>query len=661
MKKIAQILLPLAFDQSFSYFIPDNLEIDIGNLVLVNFRNKEIYGLVTEITADQEQHSFKIKEIIKKEEDVKINSDLIQLINFAASYNLGAKGLFLKLAISTLNGSNIKVKKARKQNNFDNINIDNFHLKNLSPSQQKAANFLQEELVKNQHNVTLIDGITGSGKTEIYFHALAKILRQESGQILILLPEIVLAEALAKRFSEQFGFEAPIWHSKISNSKKRDIFYAINNGKIRILIGTRSALFLPFSDLKLIIIDEEHESSFKQEDIVNYHGRDMAILRGSIAKIPVFLSSATPSIETFVNIQSHKYQHLKLDNRFFHSHQSDVKIIDMKREKLDSSHFISPSLKEAISICLSENKQSLLFLNRRGYAPLTLCRSCGFKISCKNCSSYMSFHQAKKTILICHHCGYQENPNKNCSNCNDHNFVTLGAGVERIEQEIKEYFPQARTVILTSDTIENHQEAREIFEKITNNEIDIIIGTQIIAKGHHFPHLELVGIIDADGSFNNGDLRACEKSFQLLTQVIGRAGREKYQAKIFLQSYNSSNLVFQFVAKNNRDDFFKMEIEGRKLAQMPPFSKMIAIIFIAKNEELAIKNAKNILRQFPSQDNIEIFGPAPMPISKIRQHYYYRLLVKGSKNLNLQKLVRDIVDNAKIDSQVRVKIDVDPL
>lgn len=725
-KLTAQILLPIIFDKSFSYYVNDAFNIEVGDVVLVNFMNRNCYGIVTKVEEELEKSNFKMKTILAKDDELKISPNLIKLIEFAASYNLAPKGLFLKLAISILNSSKIKensqvfckinknppqnvkitpkrqeiidlfgkkseillseivnlaktssstvnslvkngiltkeIKKiAQKREKFPEIEPNLFKLKELSSDQQNAADFLNKKIAQNQHSVTLVDGVTGSGKTEIYFNVISKILKEKSGQILILLPEIILVNQLIKRFENIFNFKPQIWHSKINNNQKRDIFYALNNGEIEILISTRSAIFLPFSNLKLIIIDEEHEASFKQEDIVNYHGRDMAIARAKFENIPVILSSATPSLETFVNAKSGKYEHLILKSKFFNNKKTQIELVDMKNSDLEKGCFISKELEKEMQNCLENKKQILLFLNRRGYAPLTLCKSCGHKISCKDCSSYMSYHQSLNK-LICHHCGSESKFNIACENCEEEDsFVTLGAGVERIHEEVKSLFPLSKTALMTSDSLNNQEESTKIIEKIINNEVDVIIGTQIIAKGHHFPNLSLVGIIDGDSSFNNANLRAGEKSFQLLTQVIGRAGREKHPAKIFLQSYNINNLVFKYIIEQNRDDFFNLEIQNRQIMQMPPFGKMIAIIFISKNEDLAINCGKMIVSHFPNQENIEIFGPAPMPISKIRKNYYYRVLVKSDKKLNIQKLINNIISSFKTPNQVRIKIDVDPL
>ncbi len=727
-KLIVQILLPIIFDKSFSYYAKDGLAIEVGDVVLVNFMNRNIYGLVTKIEEETKKEEFKIKTILGKDNNITIGKNLIKLIEFAASYNLAPKGLFLKLAISILNSSKDKennqifyqinrdilasgdlritlkrqqiidlfcekseislmeilesaqisssiinsLVKSRfliknvKKTQLERIKIQEidpslFDLKELSEQQQKAANFLKAKIDEDKHSVTLVDGVTGSGKTEIYFEVISKILKEKSGQILILLPEIILANQLVKRFEAVFNFKPEVWHSKINNNQKRDIFYRINNGEIKILISTRSAIFLPFSNLKLIIIDEEHESSFKQEDIVNYHGRDMAIARAKFENIPIILSSATPSLETFVNAKTGKYAHLILKSKFFDNQKAQIFLVDMKKSGIEKDCNISSQLKKEIANALENKKQTLLFLNRRGYAPLTLCKACGFKISCLHCSSYMSYHQ-KIDRLICHHCGDESKIKISCTNCEAENsFVTLGAGVEKIHEEVRSLFPQSRIALMTSDTLKNSTESTKIIEQIINNEVDIIIGTQIIAKGHHFPHLALVGIIDGDSSFNNANLRTGEKSFQLLTQVIGRAGREKHPAKIFLQSYNIDNLVFKYIVTQNRDDFFNLEIQNRQILGMPPFGKMIAIIFISKEENLVIDFAKMIAQKFPIQDNIEVFGPAPMPISKIRKNYYYQLLVKSDKKLNVQKLIKNIISSQKIPNQLMIKIDVDPL
>ncbi|MDA0901945.1 MAG: primosomal protein N' [Proteobacteria bacterium] len=659
-KIIVTVLLPLPFDHGFSYFADANLHLKVGDMVQVPFRKKEIYGVVVAVDDKVDFDHKKIKSIIKKDENLHISDKLLKLVQWAANYNLAPQGLMLKLAISTVNSAANKVKK-KQEKQFGQPQIDDLKLKELSDSQKQAADFLNQRIVDNQYSVTLIDGITGSGKTEVYFASIAKILQQDQeGQILILLPEIILTTQLIDRFTEQFGFAPQIWHSKVGESKKRDIFYGINNGKIRVLIGARSALFLPFKQLRLIIVDEEHEASFKQEDLVNYHGRDMAIVRAKMEEIPIFLASATPSLESYLNAKNGKYHHLVLDQRFAKNQHIEIDLVDMRQKKLPSGSCISAALVKQLGQALAENKQSLLFLNRRGYSPLTLCKACGYKVVCPNCSSYATYHY-KNHRLICHHCGLQNSLPNDCPQCHEtDSLITCGAGVEKVEEEVLQHFPQSRIALMTSDNVTNLQEAEELVNKILNHEIDVIIGTQIIAKGHHFPDLALVGIIDGDGSFQNANLRTAERSYQLLTQVIGRAGRDKYQGKVVLQSYNPQNVVFKNIINNDRDKFLESEANNRQIMNMPPFSKMVAVIFNAFDEEQTIKTAKMVLQQFPVQSDIEVFGPAPMPLTKVRNRYYYRLLIKAENRLNIQKLIAQVLAKITVPSTVRIKVDIDP-
>lgn len=661
-RRIIEVLLPLPFDHGFSYFLPENLEVKIGDIVKVPFRRTEIHGMVINLfTNNQDLDYRKIKTIINKNDILNINPKLLEFIRWVSNYNLIPLGAVLKLTISILNSDKTKKFQSLKKSIYEIIDPSKFNLKSLIQEQKTAADFLIKKIEEKKHSVTLLDGVTGSGKTEVYFAAIAKILAKNHGQILILLPEIALTSQLISRFENQFHFTPNLWHSKIAPSKKRDIFKGIINGEVRVLIGARSSLFLPFKELSLIIIDEEHDTSFKQEDIVNYNGRDMAVLRGKIDEIPVILSSATPSLESFINAKNGKYEYLNLSQKFSHDKITKIDLVDMRKEKLNKNSYLSDALKKELLENLEHKKQSLLFLNRRGYAPLTICKNCGYKIGCPNCSSYLTTHQ-KLNKLICHHCGYNTKPSNKCNSCNiEDSLISYGAGIEKIKEEILHNFPNSRIAIIASDNITSLEEAENIIQKILNHEIDIIIGTQIIAKGHHFPALSLVGIIDGDGSFYNANLRTLERSYQLLTQVIGRAGRDKYHGKVILQTYNPENLVFQNIINSSRDEFLEMEIKNRESAEMPPFNKMAAILISALKEKDIIDTAKLIIKQFPIQDGIEIFGPAPMPVTRIKNRYNYRILVKTRKNINIQKLISSSLQFIQLNHQIRIKIDIDPI
>ncbi len=658
---LCQILLPVPFDYGFSYFVAEDLLLEVGDIVKVPFRNKEIFGVVVGFDQENNVDEKKIKTVIAVDQRIKFSRQLLEFISWVAGYNLIPQGLVLKLSLAILNSSKEPKRKGDRECVIKDTKIK-IELKSLSENQQKAADHLLTKTAEQKFSTILLDGITGSGKTEIYFQAIAQILQKsDNSQILILLPEIALTSQLCKRFHQQFGFEPDLWHSKISPAKKRNLFFRIANSSCRVLIGARSALFLPFNNLQLIVVDEEHDASFKQEDMVNYHGRDMAIMRAKIEDIVIILSSATPSLESYLNAKNNKYQLIKLEQRFGQEQKTAINLLDMRQEKLAKNQFISSALKNLLQENLKTNRQSLLFLNRRGYAPLTLCKKCGQKVACKNCSSYLTFHQ-KTNRLICHHCGSSNRFNNLCNNCGEKDcLVNCGVGVEKLREEVLGYFPDARIGLMNSDNIKNNSDAENLIEQILEHKIDIIIGTQMIAKGHHFPSLALVGIIDGDGSFIGGNLRTLERSFQLLTQVIGRAGREHFQGQVVLQTYNPENSVFKNIIENKRDEFLEGEIRGRQAMNFPPFSKMATIILSGHDENLVVDFAKFVLRKFPINKAVEVFGPAPMPITRVKNRYHYCLNIKVERKVNLQKLIVDCLSKVKAPSQIRVKIDIDPI
>jgi primosomal protein N' (replication factor Y) (superfamily II helicase) len=662
MVQIYEILLPLPFGHGFSYFGDEDLALEIGDVVKVPFRGRETHGMVLKEGNFNGFDEKKIKHIIGHSV-LKLDAKLVEFIRWVANHNMAPQGLILKLAIATLNNSK-EPKKPRKQKPEKSIKIN---LKELNEQQKEAADFLNSKIDENKFSATLLDGVTGSGKTEVYFQNIAHILQNSAkvekmidAQILILLPEITLTSQLCSRFEERFGIEASLWHSKISPAKKRDLFWQITSGKCRVLIGARSALFLPFKNLQLIIADEEHDASFKQEDVVNYQGRNMAVMRAKMENIPIILSSATPSLESFVNAQNGKYHLLQLQSRFGQKQKTNVRIIDMRQEKLPSGQFISAPLQKALQENLAQKKQSLLFLNRRGYAPLTLCRACGVKVECRNCSSYLTLHH-KINRLICHHCGFGQRTPKNCQSCGaEDKMASCGVGVEKLQEQVQEMLPEAKIGLMTSDAIKTIKDAQNLLEEILAGEIDIIIGTQMIAKGHHFPALSLVGIIDGDGSFLGGSLRVAERSFQLLTQVIGRAGRGNFAGEVILQSFNPQNAVFDNILNGNKEDFLNNEIATRQQLGLPPFAKMALIIFSGNDENLVIKSAKETVKNFPINPKVSIFGPAPMPITRVKNRFHHCLNVKVDLTVNLQKLIKDTLTRCNIAGGVMVKVDIDP-
>ena len=529
----------------------------------------------------------------------------------------------------------------------------------LSLDQEAAAEQLKKAVNENAYRPILLDGVTGAGKTETYFEAVAETLKQ-GRQVLILLPEIALSNAFLCRFKSRFGCAPALWHSNLTPTQRRVTWRGVAEGECKVIAGARSSLFLPFQNLGLIIVDEEHDPAYKQEEGVIYNARDMAVARAHMGKIPIALVSATPSLETIHNAWNGRYQHLHLPDRFGGARLPDIKIIDMKNDRPERQHFISPTLKKAIADNLAAGEQSLLFLNRRGYAPLTLCRACGHRMECPRCSAWLVEHK-KSGRLQCHHCDYQIGIPKTCPICAaPDSFVVCGPGVERIFEEAKAAFPEARTMILASDTAETGDQLRTMLDDIKNHKVDIIIGTQIIAKGHHFPNLTCVGVIDADLGLNGGELRAAERTYQLLHQVAGRAGREQKKGHVYLQTWMPEHRIMKALANGERDQFLEVEAYEREQARMPPYARLAGIIIAGRDESEVRNIAQALGRAAPQAPNFQTFGPAPAPFAKLRGKYRYRLLARSDKAINIQKTIGAWLKSVKIPSTVRVSIDIDP-
>jgi len=529
----------------------------------------------------------------------------------------------------------------------------------LSEAQQAAADELKRYVAKNEFQAALLDGVTGAGKTEVYFEAVAAAIAQGK-QALIMLPEIALSNAFLDRFRSRFGCAPALWHSGLSAGQRKNTWRGVAEGHTKVVVGARSALFLPYHDLGLIIVDEEHDPAYKQEDGVIYNARDMAIVRAHMGKIPIVLVSATPSLETMANVWSERYRLLHLPDRHGAAALPTMHVIDMKQDKPPKQHFISPILKDALARNIEAGEQSLLFLNRRGYAPLTLCRTCGHRMNCPRCTAWLVEHR-QTGRLTCHHCGYFMPVPKACPECEDKDsFAACGPGVERIFEEVKEYFPDARTVILASDTAEDSEKLRTLLADIRAHKYDIIVGTQIIAKGHHFPRLTLVGVVDADLGLQGGDLRAAERTFQLLHQVAGRAGRESLPGHVYLQTFLPGNKVMKALAGHDRDDFLATEAAEREAARMPPYTRLAGIVVSGKDEQLVLETARELGKCAPQAQGIQTLGPAEAPFYRLRGNYRRRLLVRADKTLNIQQGIAQWLEQVKIPSTIRVYVDIDP-
>lgn len=533
---------------------------------------------------------------------------------------------------------------------------------NLTDEQKEAAVQLVGE-IGNGFNVTLLDGVTGSGKTEVYFEAVARAL-ELGQQVLILVPEIGLTSQWLGRFERRFGVKPAKWHSALGNRERIDTWKAVIEGRAKVLVGARSALFLPYQNLGLIVVDESHDQSFKQEDAVNYQGRDMAIVRAKYEQIPIILSTATPDLETVVNVEEGKYDIVELKSRFAAAVLPEIKIIDLKQDKPVRGSWgvswLAPTLANALKENLERQEQSMLFLNRRGYAPLVICRDCGHRIQCPNCTAWLTEHR-RVGNLVCHHCGYVTPIPKECPECHSETGLTAcGPGVERVAEEVKFRFPTARVKILSSDITTNFAEVSQVIHEMEEGNVDILIGTQILAKGHHFPSLTLVGIVDADLGLMGSDLRASERTFQLLSQVAGRAGRGEKKGIVYLQTLYPENAVLQALVENNREKFLALEKKTRRLLKMPPFGKLAAVIVSGPNQEETEKTALWLGQTAPNNEFVSTLGPAPAPIFMLRNKFRYRLLLKTAKNIRIQDVLRDWLKRIKIPGRVRVEVDIDP-
>jgi primosomal protein N' (replication factor Y) (superfamily II helicase) len=535
-----------------------------------------------------------------------------------------------------------------------------FAVPDFTAAQAEAGAALRAGVRAGQ-SVTLLDGVTGSGKTEVYFEAVAEALAC-GRQSLILMPEIALTAQFLDRFAARFGARPAEWHSQVSPRRRSRAWHAIAAGEVSVVAGARSALFLPYADLGLIVVDEEHDGAYKQEDGVHYHARDMAVVRGHLAKIAVVLASATPSIETEVNARRGRYRRQRLPQRFGGAQLPSTEAIDLTREGPPRGRFVAPRLAAAVKMALAREEQALLFVNRRGYAPLTLCRACGFRFSCTNCDAWLVDHRFRRQ-LVCHHCGFFTPRPPSCPKCQaSESLVACGPGVERLAEEAAALFPKARIMVLSSDLVTTAQHMHEELKEIAEGRVDIIIGTQLVAKGHHFPKLNLVGIVDADLSLANGDPRAAERTFQLLHQVTGRAGRETGRGQGYLQTHQPHHPVMRAIVAGDREAFYATEIEMRERTYYPPFGRLASLIVSAPDRSAAEGFARRLAGAAPPDEAAKVLGPAEAPIAVIRGRYRFRLLAKAARGFDLSGYLRGWLRRApKAQAGVRLEVDVDPV
>lgn len=538
----------------------------------------------------------------------------------------------------------------------------------LTAEQADAVAHLRAQLDSGDFAVTVLDGVTGSGKTEVYFEALASTLAA-GRQALVLLPEIALSSQWLQRFQARFGVAPGIWHSDLSQRERRLTWRAVAEGDVRVVVGARSALFLPYPDLGLIVVDEEHDGSYKQEDGVAYHARDMAVVRARSGKFPVVLASATPSLESLTNVQAGRYEQIQLNRRHGGALLPDVALVDLRRDppkRLEGvpgaagQSWLSGALIAAVEETIAAGEQAMLYLNRRGYAPLTLCRTCGHRLECPNCTAWLVEHRLMRR-LQCHHCGFSAALSDSCPACGtEGSMAACGPGVERLGEEVARRFPEARQAVMASDTLTGPAAMAELVEAIQAGEVDILIGTQIAAKGHHFPGLTLVGVVDGDLGLHGGDLRAGERSFQLLQQVAGRAGRAERPGRVLVQTAEPDHPVMQALKDGDRDRFMTLESDQRQRAGLPPFGRLAAVILSGPDQRQLDDFARGLLSRLPAGQSVKVLGPAPAPLAILRGRHRRRFLVKGPKETPLQDYLAAWLGGLKLPGQLRLRIDIDP-
>ena len=719
--RVVDVLVPVALDQTYSYRVPAGLDLAVGDVVAVPLGARgQTMGVVwADNAAPNPRLHNRLKDVADKLAVPPLKGELRQFVDWVAGYTLASRGMVLRMALRMgehlgpgrervgvrlagpppqrmtaararvlgLFGDGLVRSKAEAAQEagvsvgvIDGL-IDEGTLETLvlapeklieppdpdfrkpefSLGQLAAADALRTTVTQGGYTVTLLDGVTGSGKTEVYFEAVAENIRRKR-QTLILMPEIALTAQFLDRFSARFGARPAEWHSQLSPRKRARAWAAVAANEVPVIVGARSALFLPYADLGLIVVDEEHDPAYKQEDGAHYNARDMAVVRGSIAKIPVVLASATPSVESEVNARRGRYRHVHLPERFGGAHLPMVEAIDLRREGPPRGRFIAPRLAEAVQLTLERGAQALLFLNRRGYAPLTLCRACGFRLQCPNCDAWLVDHRFRKR-LVCHHCGFSMPPPAECLNCHaTDSFAAVGPGVERLEQEAAELFPQARILVLSSDLVESMERLRAELDDVAQGRFELVIGTQLVAKGHHFPKLNLVGIVDADLGLGNGDPRAAERTFQLLHQVVGRAGREEGRGVGYLQTHQPEHPVMKALISGDREAFYKNEIEQRERTHYPPFGRLASLVISANDRHAAESYGRALVAHAPKDDAVRILGPAEAPIAVVRGRHRFRLLVKSSRAFDLSAYLRDWLGRApKPRGNVRLEVDVDPM
>ncbi len=717
--RFVDVMVPVALNQTYSYRVPAGIELTPGDIVSVPLGARDTMAVVWADNANPEPRLHnRLKDVGEKFEAPALRDELRSFVDWVSTYTLSARGMVLRMSLrmgenlgpervrlgvrlvgappqrmtparrrlievvsdGLLHGKSDAAHEAGVSGGVVDGLVDegtlsvevmpkpppqpapdpSFAVPDFSPEQQAGAEAMRALIARDAFHVALLDGVTGSGKTEVYFEAVAETVRR-GRQALILMPEIALTGQFLDRFSTRFGVRPLEWHSELTPRTRARNWAAIAAGEALVVVGARSALFLPYADLGLIIVDEEHDQAYKQDDGAHYHARDMAVVRAHIAKIPVVLASATPSVETEVNARKGRYQRVVLPSRFGGQHMPHIQSIDLRRAAPARGRFISPPLAEAVRTTIERGEQALLFLNRRGYAPLTLCRACGHRFSCNICDAWLVDHRFRQR-LVCHHCGFSTPRPQQCPHCGaEDSLAAIGPGVERLQEEAAALFPEARSMVLSSDLITSIEAMRAELTEIAEGRVDVIIGTQLVAKGHHFPRLNLVGVIDADLGLGNGDPRAAERTFQLLNQVIGRAGREQGRGIGYLQTHQPDHPVIKALIANDREAFYDTEIEARERTGYPPFGRLASLIVSAGDRPTAEGFARKLVAIAPMDEKVQVLGPAEAPLAVIKGRYRFRILVKSARGYDLSAYLRDWLAAApKTTGNLKLEVDIDP-
>jgi len=715
----ARVLLLNAALGPLDYRVPDTMNVEAGSIVVAPLGPRQLLGVVWEpdrMPSDAEVGDNRLRPLLAAADAPPLREPLRRLVEWTADYYLAPPAAVLRMTLastSALEGartaveyratgsvpprltpqreqalerigdrqglirelaahadvSDAVIRGLVKSGALEAVQVDidspfpvpdpGHGVPELSPDQRAAADALVADVAAHRFQPTLLDGVTGSGKTEVYFEAVAEAIRQ-GRQCLVLLPEIALTEPFLKRFAQRFGCEPVAWHSGLRSSQRRRAWRAIASGQALVTVGARSALFLPYRNLGLIVVDEAHETSFKQEDGVHYHARDVAVMRGRFEGCPIILASATPAIETRQQVELGRYAELQLPGRFGAAELPTIEAIDLIKEPPERGRWLAPKLVTAMEETLGRGEQVLLFLNRRGYAPLTLCRTCGHRFQCPHCTAWMVEHRLTRR-LACHHCGHIEPVPRACPECSgEDTLVACGPGVERIADEVALLFPDAKTAVVTSDTIWSPAKAAEFVDRMEAGDIEVVVGTQLVTKGYHFPNLTLVGVVDADLGLEGGDLRAAERTFQQIRQVSGRAGRGEKPGHVLIQTHSPTARVMQALVTGDAEAFYDAETEARREANAPPFGRYAAIVVSSEDQACAHEAAQLVGRSAPRVEGMYVYGPAPAPLAMLRGRHRYRLLVHARRALDVQDVIRDWLGKLDWPAKARVTVDVDP-